>query len=47
MKLEIYGPDGKRKYWTEHRECIPTPARLKEMQAAGYKILMDGKRVRV
>ena len=44
MKLEIYGPDGKRKFWTEHRECIPT--RLKEMQAAGYKIVVDGKRVK-
>ena len=46
MKLEIYGQDGKRKAWTEHRECVPAPTRLKEMQAAGYKIVVDGKRVK-
>ena len=45
--LEIYGPDGLRKFWTEHKQCFPPVARLREMQAAGYKIRVDGKRVKL
>lgn len=44
MKLEIYGPDGKRKAWTENRECVPPVEHLRQMIKAGYKVLVDGKR---
>lgn len=44
MKCEIYGPDKKRKAHTESEKCIPDEQTLKQLKAAGYTILIDGKR---
>lgn len=46
MLYEIIGPDGKRKMYTEYRECLPSKDQLKQMIKAGYKILVDGKRAK-
>lgn len=42
MLFEAY-KDDKRFMWTEHKECIPPIDVIKNMKAAGYKVLLDGK----
>ena len=42
MLFEVYR-DNKRLMYTEHEECIPPLDLIKEMKAAGYKVLLDGK----
>ena len=42
MLFEVY-KDNKRIMYTEHESCIPSNDKIKDMKAAGYKILLDGK----
>lgn len=42
MLFEVYR-DGKRIMWTEQESCIPPNDVIKDMKAAGYKVLLDGK----
>ena len=42
MLFEVYR-DKQRLMYTEHKECIPPADLIKEMKAAGYKVLLDGK----
>jgi predicted ribosome-associated RNA-binding protein Tma20 len=42
MLFEVYR-DKKRLMYTEHKECIPSIETIKNIKAAGYKVLLDGK----
>lgn len=42
MLFEVY-KDNKRVMCTEHESCIPSADKIKDMKAAGYKVLLDGK----
>ena len=42
MLFEVY-KDNKRVMYTEDESCIPSADKIKDMKAAGYKILLDGK----
>lgn len=42
MLFEVY-KDNKRVMYTEDESCIPSAEKIKDMKAAGYKILLDGK----
>lgn len=42
MLFEVY-KDNKRVMYTEDESCIPTADKIKDMKAAGYKFLLDGK----
>lgn len=44
MKFQVIGPDKKCKAYTESEKCIPSERTLKEMRAAGYTFLKDGKK---
>ena len=46
MKFEVINRDGKVMMSTEHRSCIYPTDILKQMEAAGYKFRVDGKRWR-
>lgn len=42
MLFEVYR-DGERLMYTEHEECVPSSEIIKNMKAAGCKVLLDGK----
>jgi hypothetical protein len=42
MLFEVYR-DKQRLWYTEHEECIPSIETVKNLKAAGYKVLLDGK----
>ena len=42
MLFEVF-KDGKRMAYTEYEECIPSVNTIKDMKAAGYKVLLNGK----
>lgn len=42
MLFEVYR-DNQRLMCTEHESCIPSIDLIKQMKAAGYKVLLDGK----
>lgn len=42
MLFEVY-KDNKRVMYTEDESCIPSAEKIKDMKAAGYKVLLDGK----
>ena len=42
MLFEVYR-DNTRVMYTEHEECIPPIDVIKDIKAAGYKVLLDGK----
>ena len=44
MKFEVIGSDGKVKMSTEHKSCIYPADILKQMEKAGYKFRLNGKR---
>ena len=44
MRFEVF-LGSVRKFCTEHRECVPDAKTLKEMQAEGYTVYVDGKKV--
>ena len=46
MKFEVIGSDGKVKMSTEHKRCIPSATALKQIEKAGYRFRVDGKRWR-
>lgn len=41
--FEVFGPDGRRRAFTEHAACIPDNKILRSMYAAGCRPVMDGK----
>nr|DAU75769.1 MAG TPA: hypothetical protein [Caudoviricetes sp.] len=42
MRFEVYR-NGQRLFVTENKKCIPQENSIKQMLAAGYKVLLDGK----
>lgn len=42
MRFEVYR-NGQRLFVTENKKCIPQESSIKQMLAAGYKVLLDGK----
>ena len=46
MLFEVY-KDSKRVMYTEDESCIPSADKIKDMKAAGYKVLLDGKAYKV
>ena len=43
MKFEIFNENGVRLFYTEHKECIPTPNELSAMTRLRYKFKVDDK----
>jgi hypothetical protein len=46
MLFEVYR-DKQRLMWTEYEECIPSIDTIKELKAAGCKVLLDGKAYKI
>lgn len=42
MLFEVY-KDNQRVMYTEYEECVPSIDIIKNLKAAGYKILLNGK----
>ena len=45
MEFKVIRSDGVVCMRTEHKSCIPSRAQQREMIAAGYRLIKDGKRV--
>ena len=46
MLFEVYR-GGQRLFVTENEKCIPPESSIKQMLAAGCKVLLDGKRYKL
>lgn len=44
MLFEVWGPDGKRKAYTEDASCIYDERTLKSLQSAGHTFKIDGNK---